>query len=107
MTREEVVSLFKLLKSFYPKFEVSTEKVNNWAWAMKKMDFDRVMAKAEEHVQTNKFPPTVSEIAAYAPPKNETLEKMKRWEREAAQVPIETKQEFARSMKKLLKDKAK
>lgn len=107
MTRDEVVNVFKLIKSFYPNFEVTTEKVNNWFWAMKKMDFDRVMARAKEHVQENKFPPTIAEIAAYAPEKNEHLEKIKQWEREAAQVPPEVKQKFAKQMEKLFKDKSK
>lgn len=107
MTRDEVIRLFKLLSDFYPNFEVSTEKVNNWTWAMKKMDFDRVMAKAQEHVQTNKFPPTIAELAAYAPEKNETLEKMRQWEKEAAQVSPEVKAKFAKGMQKLFKEKAK
>lgn len=106
MTREEVVQLFKLLKSFYPNFDVSSEKINHWTWAMKKMDFNRVMAKAQEHVQSNKFPPTIAEIAAYAPKKNEALEKMQQWKREAEQVPPEVKKQFAYKLQKLLKDKA-
>lgn len=107
MTRDEVIRLFKLLSDFYPNFDVSTEKVNSWTWAMKKMDFDRVMAKAQEHVQTNKFPPTIAEIAAYAPEKNETLEKMKQWKKEAELVPPEVKMKFAEELKHLIKDKAK
>lgn len=107
MNRDQVVQLFKEIKSVYPTFEVSTSKVNTWARMMRKMDFDRVMAKFDQHSLENKYPPTIAEIAAYAPEKNEHLEKMRQWEREAAQVSPEVKKEFARQMKKLFKDKAK
>lgn len=107
MTRDEVINLFKLIKSFYPNFEVTTEKVNNWAWAMRKMDFDRVMVRAQEHVQENKFPPTIAEVAAFAPEKNEHLEKIREWEKEAAQVPQSVKDEFRRKVNELFKEKRK
>lgn len=105
MDREQVIQLFKLIKSVYPNFEVDTQKVDTWTRLMKDMDFKRVIAKAEEHVQTNKFPPTIAEISAFAPPKNNTLEKMKQWEREHEQVPDEVKQQFAEQLKHLIKDK--
>lgn len=86
-------------------FEVTTEKVDSWTRLMKKMDFVRVMAKAEQHALENKFPPTIAEIAAFAPEKNEHLEKMKRWEQEAKQVPESTKQQFRDELKKLIQEK--
>ena len=112
MNREQVKELFQLLISVYPSFrpdtaEKLTKKVDTWTHLMKNMDFKRVMARAEEHVQTNKFPPTIAEISAFAPPKNETLEKMKQWEREAEQVPDEVKQNFAKQLEHLIKDKKK
>lgn len=106
MNRDQVIELFKLIKSVYPNFEVDSHKVDTWTRIMKGMDFKRVMAKTEEHVQTNKFPPTIAEISAFAPPENETLKKMKRWEREAEQVPDEVKQRFAERLNHLLKDKS-
>lgn len=106
MDRDQVIELFKLIKNVYPTFEVTTEKVDSWTRLMKKMDFKRVMARAEQHTMENKFPPTIAEIAAYAPEKNEHLEKMKQWEREASKVPQEVKENFRRQMEKLFKDKA-
>lgn len=107
MTKAQVLELFKLIKSIYPNFEVSQEKIDNWAWAMSKMDFDRVMARAHEHVLSNKFPPTIAEVAAFAPEKNEHLEKIREWEKEAAEVPQETKDRFRREMEKLFQEKSK
>lgn len=106
VTKADVLELFKLIKSVYPNFEVTQEKIDIWANITKDMDFKRVMVKTKEHVATNKFPPTIAEIAAYAPEKNEHLEKMKQWEREASKVPQEVKENFRRQMEKLFKDKA-
>ncbi|WP_051359540.1 replicative helicase loader/inhibitor [Paucisalibacillus globulus] len=107
MDRKQVIELFKLLKSVYPSFEVSTPKVDSWTRLMRKMDFVRVMEKAEQHSLENKFPPTIAEIAAYAPEKNEHLEKMRQWEIEAAQVPESTKLQFREQMIKLIQEKSK
>jgi hypothetical protein len=107
MTRDEVKDLFKMISSMYPTFEVSTGKIDTWARMMRKMDFDRVMAKAEKHALENKFPPTIAEIAAFAPEENDHLEKMERWKEEAAQVPPELKQRFNQSIQQLLKEKRK
>lgn len=107
MTKADVVKLFKFIKSIYPTFEVSQEKINIWSSVMKKMDFDRVMVRVNEHVTENKFPPTIAEIAAYPPEKNDHLDKMREWEQEAAKVPESTKQRFKQEMKKLIQEKSK
>ena len=107
MTREQVKSLFRFLVSIYPNFEVSTEKIDTWTAVMKDMDYERVMARARQYVQEHKFPPTIAEISAYAPKKDNTLEKMREWEREASKVPDHVKENFRKRMKKLFEDKAK
>src|SRR5690625_837874 len=106
MNREQVIELFKLIRDVYPNFEVDTQKVNTWTRLMKGMDFKRVMAKAEEHVQSNRFPPTIAEISAYAPEENKHLQKIKQWEREAGQVPDHVKQEFKSKLKQLIREKS-
>jgi len=106
VTKADVLELFKLIKSIYPTFEVTQEKIDIWANVMKKMDYERVIVRAREHFAENKFPPTIAEIAAYAPEKNEHLEKMRQWEKEAEQVPQRVKDNFKKQLEKLLKDKA-
>lgn len=106
MTRDEVIQLFKFLKNIYPNFEVTSEKVDIWAKMMQKMDFKRVMARAEQHATESPFPPTIAEIAAYAPEKNVHLEQIRQWEKEAAQVPQHVKDKFKQQLENLLKDKA-
>lgn len=62
MTKKEVFELFKFIVSFYPHFEVTQEKIDNWALIMKDQNFDRVMFRVRKHVETEKFPPTPSEL---------------------------------------------
>jgi len=105
MNRGDVKQLFKIISEIYPMFEVTTEKINTWTRLMKKMDLDRVMAKVDKHAMENKFSPTIAEIAAYPPEKNEHLEKMQRWKEESAQVSPEKKRQFAEEIKKLIASK--
>jgi len=107
LNREQVIELFKFIKSVYPTFEVSSKKVDVWTKVMRDMDYYRVMKRAEEYVVENKFPPTIADIAAYAPPKNETLKQMKQWRKEAEQVPTEVKLRFREKMKQLIEEKSK
>jgi len=107
VTKADILKLFKFLHAIYPNFEVTQEKIDAWSLVMKDMDFDRVMARAKEHSQENKFPPTISEIAAYAPPENETLKQMEQWRKEAEQVPTEVKLRFKRKMQQLIREKSK
>lgn len=106
LDREQVKKLFKFLASIYPNFVVSSHKLNVWARMMKDMDYKRVMAKAEQHAIENKFPPTVAEIAAYAPEENKHLEQMREWQREAEQVPDHVKQQFRQKMIDLIQEKS-
>src|SRR5690625_4672033 len=99
MNREQVKTLFRLLGNAYPQFmpgskEKLKDKIDTWTEVMKNMDYERVMARAQEHIQTNKFPPTIAEISAFAPKKDDTLEKMRQWEEEAKKVPTHVKQNF-------------
>jgi len=106
LNREQVIELFKFLKSVYPTFEVSSKKVDVWTKVMSNMDYDRVIKKAEGYVVENKYPPTIADLAAYAPPKNETLKKMERWEHEAEQVPDHVKKQFRDKLKQLIQEKS-
>lgn len=106
MNRMQVVELFKFLKCIYPSFEVNAEKIDAWAAAMADMDYERVMVRVKEYVKENKFPPTVAEIAAYAPEPNTTLQQMEQWRKEAEKVPEHVKLHFKQKMEQLIREKA-
>jgi hypothetical protein len=43
------------------------------------MSYDRVLQNVNKHISENKFPPTIAEISAYDPPKNEFLTQYNKW----------------------------
>ncbi|MCG5104411.1 replicative helicase loader/inhibitor [Oceanobacillus alkalisoli] len=107
MNRNQALEILETINELYPRFELTERKIQIMIPQLEKMDYDRVMARLSEHMVNSSFPPSLAEIAAYAPPKNEHLEKVRQWEREAAQVPDHVKQEFKRNLEKLIKDKSK
>lgn len=105
MERNQAIEILETINELYPRFELTERKIEIMVPQLEKMDYPRVMARLNEHIVNNSFPPTLAEIAAYAPPKNETLEKMKQWKKEAAEVPLEVKEKFREEMKKLFEEK--
>jgi hypothetical protein len=62
MNREQVKSLFKRIKDFYGNFDVYSEKVDAWASVLKKYECEFVTNNLEQHILTNKFAPTISDL---------------------------------------------
>lgn len=106
MNKEQTFEVLEYLEQSYGQFGFDQKKLDTWAHTMRGMDFKRVMAKAEEHVMTNRFPPSIAEIAAYAPPKNEHLEQMEQWKRDSEKVSDETKERYRQKFQELMEAKA-
>jgi len=84
MTKAEIFEILEAIKCFYPNFEINQKKINAWSNVLKDDDFKIVNAKVEKHATEKKFPPTISEIRQSVNPyKNDYLEKLKKWEKEA------------------------
>lgn len=62
MNREQVKEVFKILAYNYPKFEVSSEKIDFWLRFLKDQNPAVVMKKAESYVMNSAFPPTISDL---------------------------------------------
>ena len=105
MKREEVISLFKTISEFYPYFKetIDTDKVNAWYSVMRNMDCEGVKRRLMEHVQKEKFAPTIADISYFKAKENETLKKMNEWEKEAQKVPESKKKEFQKAMEELIR----
>lgn len=85
MNREQVKELFKLINFTYPNFEVSSEKLDTWTRLMRHQDYEKVMKKAEKHIVTERFPPTIAHLSE-APREeynNDIFKKIEEWERNA------------------------
>ena len=66
MTQAEVVKLFKAITLSYPAFrlpdELAKDQVLHWYEHLKDVPFDVAMANLREHIQVERFPPTISDI---------------------------------------------
>ena len=89
MDRKQVIEVFKLLKSVYPNFDVSTEKVDIWTRLLKDQNPAIVMKNAERYVLTQKYPPTIADLRENTSEarNNDILDQIKQWEREASGNP--------------------
>ncbi|HLR58878.1 MAG TPA: replicative helicase loader/inhibitor [Pseudogracilibacillus sp.] len=105
MNKEQVLNILEAIQTNYHNFEVDEKKLNFWAFAMKKMDYELVSKKLMIHVVESKFPPSIAELSAYPPEKNNHLEEMESWKKEAAKVPESKKQEFREQMQNLIRAK--
>ncbi|PAF34129.1 hypothetical protein CHH69_17415 [Terribacillus saccharophilus] len=108
MDRKEATAVLRAISDIYPNtFELTETKIELLVPQLVKMDYKRVMVNLSSFAATNKFPPTIAEIAGYAPEHNDSLEKMRKWNEEAAKVDPAVKERFKQDMAKLLKDKNK
>lgn len=107
MTYEEAIEVLETISELYPnKFELTERKARILIPKLKEMDVTRVLERLADFAAEHPFPPTISEIAAYPPEKNEHLGKMKEWEKEAANVPEDLKHQFRDKLNELVKEKS-
>jgi hypothetical protein len=108
MNRNEAIEVLRAISDIYPNtFDLTDTKIKLLVPQLVKMDYKRVMVNLSSFAAMNKFPPTIADIAGYAPEHNDSLEKMRKWNEEAAKVDPAVKERFKRDMEKLLKDKNK
>lgn len=108
MNKEQAIGVLKAINAVYPNtYELKDVVIRVLVPQLEKMDYNRVIANLSEFTATHKFPPTIAEIAGYAPEHNDSLEKMRKWKEEADKVDPAVKERFRHSMEKLLKDKSK
>ena len=62
MNRDQIKEVFKILAYAYPKFEVSSEKIDFWHKFLADQNPAIVMKKVEKYVMTHTFPPTIAEL---------------------------------------------
>lgn len=101
MERNQALEILETINELYPQFELTDRKVKIMLLQLEKMDYDRVMARLNEHIVNSPFPPTLAEIAAYAPEENKHLEQIQKWREEAAKVSPEVKERFRKELERL------
>ncbi|SES62096.1 Loader and inhibitor of phage G40P [Oceanobacillus limi] len=106
MNRQEAIDILETIKELYPKFEVTKRKVKMLIPQLEQMEYRLVMDKLAAYVAKSPFAPTIADIAAFPPKENAYLDKMNKWQKEAAAVPEDMKLRFRNELIRLVKEKA-
>lgn len=83
MNREQAMDILERIAGAYSNFEIYDKRIEVWCDQLEKMPYEPVKHKLKDYTGANNFPPTIADIAVFPPPKNEFLEKVRRWEAEA------------------------
>lgn len=85
MDKENVKEVFKIIKSVYPSFEVTSEKLNVWTRLLSDQEADVVIKNTESYAANNRFPPTISELRQENRKERDKsyIDKIKEWENNA------------------------
>jgi hypothetical protein len=83
MNKVQALEILKQIAAAYTQFDIDEKRIQVWCSHLEKMPFDLVMINLNRHIAEKRFPPTIAEISAKEPEKNEFLEKVKQWEKES------------------------
>lgn len=87
MIKKEVGALLIEINHYYPNFDVTQEKINDWDRALANCDNNRVHFNLEKYIKESKFPPTPAVLMVNAEIRQAKVDygsKMEQWERESA-----------------------
>lgn len=62
MNRVEILDLLTEIKRNYPSFDVSDESIERHSKYLRDFPFDAAMQNVEDHIRTDRFPPTIADI---------------------------------------------
>ncbi|WP_028590327.1 replicative helicase loader/inhibitor [Paenibacillus massiliensis] len=62
MERADVIRLVMIIAESYPTFDDSDENIDRHAKYLRDFPLDTAIQNVEQHIMTNKFPPTIAEI---------------------------------------------
>jgi len=80
MTKPELLEIMIALTHLYEKFSFTEDTLEQWYPFMKNINPNHVKEKLYLHAQKNKYPPTLSDLLVFPPPRNEFIKKIKKWE---------------------------
>lgn len=62
MNKSETIKLFSLIANAYDMFDVTEEKVELWSGMLADQEFPNVLENFKNHVQREKFPPSIADL---------------------------------------------
>lgn len=72
MTKKQAAEVLIEIYNAYPRFEVTQSMIDTWYEFLKDQNPTTVMQKVKNHIASEKFPPTISEIITIKPKKSVT-----------------------------------
>ncbi|WP_338749362.1 replicative helicase loader/inhibitor [Bacillus sp. FJAT-52991] len=82
MTDEQTLLIMQHITAAYPRFELTKKRVEVWYNYLRKMPYEQVFNKLQEHIRLKSFPPTIAEITVQEMGNNEFLQKYQQWQKE-------------------------
>lgn len=107
MKREEALFVLQTIQEVYPKYDLPEMKVRMLVRELLPMDYVEVMKNLARHTARYPYPPMIAEIAAYPREREEQVERLNQWRKEAEEVPEEMREAFHKQMLKVLEEKSK
>lgn len=80
MTEEQGFEILERIAAVYTQFDLNEKRIEVWLEQLLKMPYERVLKNLNHHISTNRFPPSIADIAAEAQQENLFLEQKKNWE---------------------------
>lgn len=83
MEKEQAKEILEMISGAYTQFELDPARVKVWTKQLLEMDYGHVVYNFEKYIKSEKWPPTIADIAAFPRRKDPTLEKIERFHEEA------------------------
>lgn len=62
MSREQIVSLLRVIRAVWPKFVINDDTITAFQWGLEDMTYEAAQDAVREWIRTGKFAPTPSEL---------------------------------------------
>jgi hypothetical protein len=79
MTKSELFRLLVLIETVYSHCMTKDETVMLWFNFCAEMDYERVMAKLQDHIRKSPYPPTLENLAVFKVEKNKFPKTFEMW----------------------------
>ncbi|MGO4181837.1 replicative helicase loader/inhibitor [Paenibacillus sp. TAF43_2] len=113
MKQTETAQLLAVIKTAYQNFLVTDQAVRLWHEYMKEISFSSAQKNLQEHIRSNRFPPTIADIVRHDPNQftdhqrleletEERFALMDEWEQKATDIPehVRNRIEFGQKLLK-------
>nr|WP_231689677.1 hypothetical protein [Bacillus sp. FJAT-27245] len=94
MTKREVLTILRMIESYYDQFVIDEEKVDNWHMVLKESTFGHCEQRVLQHAAISPYPPKICDFALHTagraiPTSAETLEVIWQPERTASEEVVQ------------------